>query len=79
MGNWLSIEPLLATGTVDALVMEENCSPPDIAEYAKKYQVALVSVSTIIGVPGSELEMPYYPQQADEMAGKLHPGCDRKL
>ena len=36
MGNWLAIEPLLATGTVDALVMEENCSPPAIDQYAEK-------------------------------------------
>jgi anaerobic carbon-monoxide dehydrogenase catalytic subunit len=68
MGNWLSIEPFLATGTVDALVMEENCSPPAIDQYAEKYQVALVSVSTIIGVPGVEHELPYYPAKADEMA-----------
>jgi carbon-monoxide dehydrogenase catalytic subunit len=68
MGNWLTIEPLLATGTVDALVMEENCSPPAIDMYAEKYQVALVSVSTIIGVPGLAHEMPYYPAKADEMA-----------
>jgi carbon-monoxide dehydrogenase catalytic subunit len=68
MGNWLAIEPFLATGTVDALVMEENCSPPAIDQYAEKYQVALVSVSTIIGVPGLEHKMPYYPCQADEMA-----------
>lgn len=68
MGNWLSIEPFLATGTVDALVMEENCSPPAIDQYAEKYQVALISVSTIIGVPGCEHEMPYYPGKAAEMA-----------
>ncbi|MDD2494430.1 MAG: anaerobic carbon-monoxide dehydrogenase catalytic subunit [Tissierellia bacterium] len=70
MGNWLAIEPFLATGTVDALVMEENCSPPAIDQYAEKYQVALISVSTIIGVPGVEHEMPYYPAKADEMADK---------
>ncbi|WP_434084454.1 hypothetical protein [Lacrimispora xylanisolvens] len=70
MGNWLAIEPFLATGTVDAFVMEENCSPPAIDQYAEKYQVALVSVSTIIGVPGTEHEMPYYPQKAEEMADK---------
>ncbi|MDF2537281.1 MAG: carbon-monoxide dehydrogenase, catalytic subunit [Herbinix sp.] len=68
MGNWLAIEPFLATGTVDALVMEENCSPPAIDQYAEKYQVTLISVSTIIGVPGASLEMPYYPAKADEMA-----------
>lgn len=70
MGNWLAIEPFLATGTVDALVMEENCSPPAIDQYAEKYQVALISVSTIIGVPGAEHQMPYYPADADEMAEK---------
>ena len=68
MGNWLAIEPFLATGTVDALVMEENCSPPAIDQYAEKYQIALISVSTIIGVPGTEHKMPYYPAKADEMA-----------
>lgn len=68
MGNWLSIEPFLATGTVDALVMEENCSPPAIDQYAKEYQFALISVSTIIGVPGTQHEMPYYPGKVDEMA-----------
>lgn len=68
MGNWITIEPFLATGTVDAFVMEENCSPPAIDMYAEKYQVTLVSVSTIIGVPGVEHAMPYYPAKADEMA-----------
>ncbi|RDU22542.1 anaerobic carbon-monoxide dehydrogenase catalytic subunit [Anaerosacchariphilus polymeriproducens] len=68
MGNWLSLEPFLATGTVDALVMEENCSPPAMDQYAEKYQVTLISVSTIIGVPGTQHEMPYYPSKADEMA-----------
>ena len=70
MGNWLAIEPLLATGTVDALVMEENCSPPAMDQYAEKYQVALISVSTIIGVPGTEHNMAYNPVKADEMAEK---------
>lgn len=68
MGNWLAIEPFLATGTVDALVMEENCSPPAMDQYAEKYQVALISVSTIISVPGMEHATPYYPAKADEMA-----------
>lgn len=71
MGNWLAIEPLLATGTVDTIAMEENCSPPAIDQYAEKYQVALVSISTIIGVPGTEHKMPYYPEKANEMSDNL--------
>ncbi len=71
MGNWLSIEPLLATGTVDAIAMDENCSPPVIDQYAEKYQLALVSVSTIIGVPGTEHKYPYYPEKANDMCNDL--------
>lgn len=71
MGNWLTIEPFLATGTVDVLAMEENCSPPAIDQYAEKYQVTLVSVSTIIGIPGLQHEIPYHPQDVDKMADTL--------
>lgn len=71
MGNWLSIEPLLATGTVDAIAMDENCSPPAIDQYAEKYQLALVSVSTIIGVPGADHKMPYYPEKVNEMSDNI--------
>jgi anaerobic carbon-monoxide dehydrogenase catalytic subunit len=71
MGNWLSIEPLLATGTVDVFAMEENCSPPAIDMYAEKYQVTLVSVSTIIDLPGLEHKIPYDPSEVDTMADKL--------
>ena len=71
MGDWLSIEPLLATGTVDVLAMDENCSPPAIDQYAEKYQAVLVSISSIIGVPGQSEALPYYPHDADKMADRL--------
>ena len=71
MGNWLTIEPLLATGTVDVLAMEENCSPPAIDMYAKKYQFALVSVSTIVDLPGLTQKMPYNPSNVDDIADRL--------
>ncbi|AQR94348.1 anaerobic carbon-monoxide dehydrogenase catalytic subunit [Clostridium saccharoperbutylacetonicum] len=71
MGNWLTIEPLLATGTVDVFAMEENCSPPAIDMYAEKYQVTLVAVSTIIDLPGVEHKIPYNPYEVDKMADKL--------
>jgi carbon-monoxide dehydrogenase catalytic subunit len=71
MGNWLAIEPMLATGGIDVLAMEENCSPPAIDSYAEKYQVALVAISTIIGVPRIQEKIPYYPSKADEMSERL--------
>jgi carbon-monoxide dehydrogenase catalytic subunit len=71
MGNWLTIEPLIATGTVDVFAMDENCSPPAMDQYAEKYQATLVSISTIIGVPGTQENLAYHPQHANEMADKL--------
>jgi len=71
MGNWLAIEPMLATGAVDVMAMEENCSPPAIDMYAEKYQFTLVSVSTIIGVPGLQHKLPYFPAEVENMADKL--------
>ncbi len=71
MGNWLTIEPLLATGTVDVFAMEENCSPPAIDMYAEKYQITLVAVSTIIDLPGVKYKIPYDPFEVDKMADKL--------
>lgn len=71
MGDWITIEPLLATGTVDVIAMDENCSPPAIDQYAEKYQATLVSVSTIIGVPGTTHNLPYHPHQVDKMADTL--------
>lgn len=71
MGNWLTIEPLLSTGTVDVFAMEENCSPPAIDMYAEKYQITLVSVSTIIDLPGLKYKIPYDPSEVDTMADKL--------
>jgi carbon-monoxide dehydrogenase catalytic subunit len=71
MGNWLAIEPLLATGTVDVFAMEENCSPPAIDMYAEKYQVTLVAVSTIIDLPGVQHKIAYNPSEVDKMADRL--------
>lgn len=70
MGNWLAIEPMLATGAVDVVAYDENCSPPATDMYAEKYQVKLVAVSTIIGVPGVE-KIPYNPNDVNAMADRL--------
>ena len=71
MGHWITIEPLLATGTVDVLAMEENCSPTAIDMYAEKYQITLVSVSTIIDLPGLKYKITYEPSEVAAMADKL--------
>lgn len=71
IGNWLAIEPLLATGTVDVMAMEENCSPPAIDMYAEKYQATLISVSTIVDMPGLQHKIEYFPAEVEAMADRL--------
>jgi carbon-monoxide dehydrogenase catalytic subunit len=39
--------------------------------YAEKYQVTLVSVRTLIDLPGIEHKIPYEPSEVDKMADKL--------
>lgn len=70
-GNWLAIEPLLATGAVDVFAMDENCSPPYIAPYAKKYQITLVSVNDLVRIPGVEKNFDYKPPEAGNIAQQL--------
>lgn len=71
MGNWLAIEPLLATGAVDVFAMEENCSPPHIDQYAEKYQFTLVSVNDIVRIPGLKYGFDYNPKEVDTVSDSL--------
>ncbi len=70
-GNWLSIEPALATGGVDIFAMDMNCSPPALGEYQEKYNTTLVSVSKLVSVPGMKGQMVYKPEEAASQAQKL--------
>lgn len=71
IGNWISIEPLLATGTVDVFAMDENCSPPNLHPYAEKYKVTLVSVNDLVRIPKVDKNLDYKPPEAVEIATKL--------
>ncbi len=70
-GNWLTIEPLLATGTVDVFAMDENCSPPWLAPYAEKYGVTLVCVYDLVRMPGVEKHLDYKPTEVAGQAREL--------
>lgn len=70
-GNWMTIEPLLATGTVDVFAMDENCSPPHIAPYADHYQITMVSVNDLVRIPGVEKNFDYKPPEVAHLAQQL--------
>lgn len=70
-GNWLAIEPALATGTIDVFAMDENCSPPYLKPYEEKYGVTLVCVNDLVRIPGVERNLDYKPPEAANIANKL--------
>lgn len=71
IGNWLMIEPALATGTIDVFAMDENCSPPNLKPYEEKYGVTLVSVNDLVRIPGVDRNFDYKPPEAANIANKL--------
>lgn len=70
-GNWLSIEPALATGCIDVFAMDMNCSPPTLGEYQDKYNTTLVSVSRLINIPGMKKQIIYKPEEVASQAQQL--------
>ncbi len=70
-GNWLTIEPLLATGAVDVFAMDENCSPPNLHPYGEKYKVTLVSVNDLVRIPKVQKNLDYKPTEVLGIARQL--------
>ena len=71
LGNWLSIEPALATGGIDVFAVDMNCSPPAIGEYQDKYNTSIVSVSKLVNIPGMKAQIIYRPEDAAAQAQQL--------
>ncbi len=70
-GNWLSIEPLIATEAVDLFAMDMNCCPPSLEAYAKKYPTTFVSVSPLVNIPGVAKHIDYKPEEVSAQASHL--------
>lgn len=71
IGNWISIEPLIATGTVDVFAMDMNCSPPSLEEYVPKYPTTFVSVSPLVNIRGVDRHIDYTPESVWDQAAQI--------
>jgi carbon-monoxide dehydrogenase catalytic subunit len=71
IGNWITIEPLIATRAVDLFTMDMNCSPPVLEEYVSKYPTTFVSVSPLVNVPSVDKHIDYSPEKVEEQAAEL--------
>ena len=71
LGNWLTQELMVATGAVDLVMMDLNCSIPGIKLAADKFHTKLVSVSHVLRMEGVTENIDYKPEKVKEQAVQL--------
>jgi len=71
LGNWLNQEYMVATGAVDLVMMDLNCSIPGLKTVADNYHTKLVSVNRILRMAGVESNVDYEPERVEEQAREL--------
>lgn len=70
-GNWIMQEPLLASGCIDLLACDMNCSLPIDPIYAEKYHFKLIPVSDLVAFEGISERLNYVPEEAERQAANL--------
>ena len=70
LGNWLHQEFALATGAIDLMMMDYNCSVPSLPAYAKRFNTRLVTTDQAVRMSGVE-RLEHTPETADETAREI--------
>lgn len=71
LGNWISQEYMVATGAVDLVMLDMNCSTPGIKTAADQFHTKLVSVDRVVRMAGVDDHVDYSPEKAAEQAKQL--------
>jgi carbon-monoxide dehydrogenase catalytic subunit len=71
LGNWLSQEYYVATGVVDMVMMDMNCSTPGLKSMTDHFHTKLVSVDRIVRMAGVEDHLDYEAETIGEQAPRL--------
>ncbi|MHB1127529.1 MAG: anaerobic carbon-monoxide dehydrogenase catalytic subunit [Bacillota bacterium] len=71
LSNWLSQEYYVATGAVDLVMMDMNCSIPGLKTTADRFHTKLVCVDRIMRMEGVEDHVDYEPEKVAEQAKEL--------
>lgn len=69
-GNNYTSEAILATGGIDLVVSEFNCTIPGLEEVAKKYQVEMMSIDDVAKKKDANL-IQFNPNQAEELSEEI--------
>lgn len=71
LGNWITQEFMVATGAIDLVLMDMNCSIPGMKNVADHFHTRLVSISNLVRMEGVEENLDYTPEKAAEQAKEL--------
>lgn len=71
IGNWINQEYMVATGAVDLVMMDLNCSTPGLKEVADRFHTKLVCVDRMVRMAGVEDIVDYDPATVGEQAREL--------
>ncbi|WGI18043.1 anaerobic carbon-monoxide dehydrogenase catalytic subunit [Methanonatronarchaeum sp. AMET-Sl] len=70
-GNWISYESVLATGAIDLVAADMNCTLPTSQMYAEKYNSKILPVTKLVNLPGVEDRINYNPDKVREQANEI--------
>ncbi|MBI4319247.1 MAG: anaerobic carbon-monoxide dehydrogenase catalytic subunit, partial [Chloroflexi bacterium] len=70
-GNWINQEYMVATGAVDLVMMDLNCSTPGLYQMARNFHTRLVSVDRVVRMAGVTEHVDFDPERASEQARQL--------
>lgn len=67
-GNWINQEYLIATGAIDLVMMDLNCSTPALKSMADHFHTKVISVDKLVRMAGVTDHLDFTPEKADEQA-----------
>ena len=70
-GNWITEEMALATGAVDVLATDMNCTLPTLGAYGRRYGATVVPVSELVRIEDIDHTLDYRPEKAAAIAAQL--------
>lgn len=70
-GNWLNQEFLVATGAVDLMMLDLNCTIPGLKNAAARFHTRLVPVNRMVRLPGISEGKDYDPNTVARLASEL--------
>ena len=69
-GNNYTSEAILATGGIDLVVSEFNCTIPGLEEIAEEYQIEMMAIDDVAKKKDADL-IQFNPLQAEEISGQI--------